>query len=137
MKDVGFMILKCNVFHLLFTPFFPLRSFLYCSLSLVITPWSTFQASGMRHWSSFSKQSETNETSFFSHVTKWSPTEGGNSWYWYLPYFKQTEIVLSSWKLWNCYSHCTFICSVFFTRNWDFKISRLISLTRYTAVHKM
>lgn len=79
MKDVGFMILKCNVFHLLFTPFFPLRSFLYCSLSLVITPWSTFQASGMRHWSSFSKQSETNETSFFSHVTKWFPTEGGNS----------------------------------------------------------
>lgn len=35
-----------NVYqHLLFTPFFPLRSFLYCSLSLVIRPGSTSQAS--------------------------------------------------------------------------------------------
>lgn len=58
---------EVNVFrqcsHLLFTPFFPFLSFLYCSFSLVITPWSTFQASGVRHWSSFSKQSETNSLS--------------------------------------------------------------------------
>lgn len=33
----------CQV-HLLFTPFLPLRSFLYCSLSLVMRPWSTSQA---------------------------------------------------------------------------------------------
>lgn len=31
--------------HLLFTPFLPLRSFLYCSLSLEIRLWSTSQAS--------------------------------------------------------------------------------------------
>ena len=68
MKEVRFMIDRYNVFHLLFTPFFPFLSFLYCSLSLVITPWSTFQASGMRHWSSFSKRSETNETVFFNKI---------------------------------------------------------------------
>jgi len=33
---------------LLFTPFLPLRSFLYCSLSWAISPWSTSQASSAR-----------------------------------------------------------------------------------------
>lgn len=68
MEEARFMTYRYNVFHLLFTPFFPFLSFLYCSLSLVITPWSTFQASGMRHWSSFSKQSETNETAFLNKI---------------------------------------------------------------------
>lgn len=61
--DADSVVYRYNVFHLLFTPFFPFLSFLYCSFSLVITPWSTFQASGTRHWSSFSKQSETNSLS--------------------------------------------------------------------------
>lgn len=47
---------------LLFTPFFPLRSFLYCSLSLVIRPGSTSQASDMGPCSSFSTQGEQNQT---------------------------------------------------------------------------
>lgn len=47
---------------LLFTPFLPLRSFLYCSLSLVIKPGSTSQASEMGPCSSFSTQGEQNQT---------------------------------------------------------------------------
>lgn len=41
---------------LLFTPFLPLRSFLYCSLSLVIRPGSTSQASETGPCSPFSTQ---------------------------------------------------------------------------------
>lgn len=40
--------------HLLFTPFFPFRSFLYCSFSLLISPWSTSQTSAVGERSSLS-----------------------------------------------------------------------------------
>lgn len=47
---------------LLFTPFLPLRSFLYCSLSCAISPWSTSQAiSPTGVWSSFSTRQQENE----------------------------------------------------------------------------
>lgn len=47
---------------LLFTPFLPLRSFLYCSLSCAISPWSTSQAiSATGVWSSFSTRQQENE----------------------------------------------------------------------------
>lgn len=46
----------------LFTPFLPLRSFLYCSLSCAISPWSTSQAiSPTGVWSSFSTRQQENE----------------------------------------------------------------------------
>lgn len=47
---------------LLFTPFLPLRSFLYCSLSCAISPWSTSQAiSPTGVWSSFSTRQQEKE----------------------------------------------------------------------------
>lgn len=59
---------------LLFTPFFPLRSFLYCSLSLVIRPGSTSQASEMGPCSSFSTQGEQDQTErLLRKCPGWSP----------------------------------------------------------------
>lgn len=58
---------------LLFTPFLPLRSFLYCSLSLVIRPGSTSQAS-MGPCSSFSTQGEQNQTeTLLRNCPVWGP----------------------------------------------------------------
>lgn len=45
---------KIQNLHLLFTPFFPFRSFLYCSFSLLISPWSTSQTSAVGDRSSLS-----------------------------------------------------------------------------------
>lgn len=69
---------------LLFTPFFPLRSFLYCSLSLVIRPGSTSQASEMGPGSSFSTQGrgEQNQRllrSCSGSRPEWPGGQGGGS----------------------------------------------------------